>query len=693
MSKTVDERNYVNDEDYMDLLEERMELISERIGLIYESTNVDNEYNRFFHEMAGFFKDIFTLIGERKSGRLSNEAAKQWHDKLYHPLFKENYESSFLNPKYAVEKLDKEGTLLSAIYADCIGIIPYVYAGEIEQAVVFAEFFVCLHEIFAVSRGDASIEFAIEEMKASYHDYTDIFSKNSILDILVGNPYTMDVLMNSDLSDAGYLYQYGLMVGPNEIAAHDFLEKLSDDEITSMAETYVKGYIRGFEITGRDITKKETVGIHYCLGFERLMRRSVEVFKEHNLKALSAFVPQFSFMRRGVNRNVFTTGSNRQFYYDHREDKAFYYDKAFAERVKEVTKDTFEKYREEAALYSGPALVEIFGDEKFDPVDKKEVKLLNDEQRKLIVEYTATNSQIMEEYIPEDETSFTIISYPVASISDKFEEIFHETVKLNTLDNDKYIRIQDKLIDALDSGEQVHITGRGDNETDITVSLHHLSDPAKQTNFENCVGDVNIPVGEVFTSPVLKGTNGLLHVNRVFLSGFEYRDLRLKFKDGMIESITCKNFEDEESNKRYLDEHILHHHDTLPMGEFAIGTNTVAYVMARKYNIEDKMDILIAEKTGPHFAVGDTCYSHAEDIPMFNPNHKEVIARENEVSALRKTDMRKAYFQCHTDITIPYGELGSIDVVKEDGSLLTIIKEGRFVLPGTEELNEPLDNE
>ncbi len=115
--------------------------------------------------------------------------------------------------------------------------------------------------------------------------------------------------------------------------------------------------------------------------------------------------------------------------------------------------------------------------------------------------------------------------------------------------------------------------------------------------------------------------------------------------------------------------------------------------MARKYNIEDKMDILIAEKTGPHFAVGDTCYSHAEDIPMFNPNHKEVIARENEVSALRKTDMRKAYFQCHTDITIPYGELGSIDVVKEDGSLLTIIKEGRFVLPGTEELNEPLDNE
>ena len=35
---------------------------------------------------------------------------------------------------------------------------------------------------------------------------------------------------------------------------------------------------------------------------------------------------------------------------------------------------------------------------------------------------------------------------------------------------------------------------------------------------------------------------------------------------------------------------------------------------AKKYGIEDKMPILIAEKMGPHFAVGDTCYSWCEDI-------------------------------------------------------------------------------
>ena len=50
----------------------------------------------------------------------------------------------------------------------------------------------------------------------------------------------------------------------------------------------------------------------------------------------------------------------------------------------------------------------------------------------------------------------------------------------------------------------------------------------------------------------------------------------------------------------------------------------------------------------------------------------------------------KAYFNCHTDITIPYDELGAITVVRADGTTTDIIRNGRFV-PGTEPLNEPLD--
>ena len=75
----------------------------------------------------------------------------------------------------------------------------------------------------------------------------------------------------------------------------------------------------------------------------------------------------------------------------------------------------------------------------------------------------------------------------------------------------------------------------------------------------------------------------------------------------------------------------------------------------------------------------------------YNPDGKAIIARDNEISIRRKEDISKAYFNCHTDITIPYDELGAITVVRADGTTTDNIRNGRFVVPGTEPLNEPLD--
>jgi len=113
-------------------------------------------------------------------------------------------------------------------------------------------------------------------------------------------------------------------------------------------------------------------------------------------------------------------------------------------------------------------------------------------------------------------------------------------------------------------------------------------------------------------------------------------------------------------------------------------------VAAKRLGVEARMPILIAEKMGPHFAVGDTCYSHAEEVKVYNPDGKEIVARDNEVAALRSVNPSKAYFNCHTDITIPYDELAELTAVKKDGGRIPIIANGRFVLHGTEELNEPL---
>ena len=128
------------------------------------------------------------------------------------------------------------------------------------------------------------------------------------------------------------------------------------------------------------------------------------------------------------------------------------------------------------------------------------------------------------------------------------------------------------------------------------------------------------------------------------------------------------------------------------MGQFALGTNTTAYMTAKKYNIANLFPILIAEKTGPHFAIGDTCYSRSEEVKVYNEDGREVVAKDNAISVLRKTDPSKAYFACHTDITIPYDELGSIVAYDKDNNAYPIIEKGRFVLAGTQELNAAFDD-
>ena len=439
---------------------------------------------------------------------------------------------------------------------------------------------------------------------------------------------------------------------------------------------FIGQQILGFETTGKDITKKTVVEIRYPIGFERMVRAAIHNFKKIGLQPVL---------------RPYSISLNKQYMYDHKEDRGLWLDKALVERGLEVDRTVWDKHKEMAPNYGGPAVIEIFGTKPFSPEQKEERVTYTDKQREIDVYERSEKSQLINHYIHGEERSFTIIAYPVPSIGEKYEEIFAETVHINTLDYMLYRNMQQKIIDVLDTADRVHIKGCNGNRTDLYVKIHPLSDPAKETAFENCVADVNIPVGEVFTSPVLQKTEGKLHVTQVYLGEFLFKNLELDFENGRITAYSCTNFDSEDENHKYIEDNILFHHKTLPMGEFAIGTNTTAYRMARKYQIADKLPILIAEKTGPHFAVGDTCYTYDEDNMTYNPDGKAIIARDNEISIRRKEDISKAYFNCHTDITIPYDELGAITVVRADGTTTDIIRNGRFVVPGTEPLNEPLD--
>ena len=613
---------------------------------------------------------------------------------MYDDILGEHYKTSYANPVFAAEKFGIEyGRLLSFLYTELRGAIPYAFEKKTEYLDILFELFIEVYNQFE-EENEPEYEHVRQTIYWYASDYCDVFLADRIKEqIDPEDNFAADLIMNSDFNDVRYLYYYGEYVSENEKRTAMHLNELPLETIQKMADVYTEGYRIGFVNTGKNLSKKVTVNIRYTLGFERVIRIAIENFRKMGLKP-TIYRAGVSVLTKRQHLKIGYYGgiANKQYEYDHKDDQALILDRQFMERKLEVMRTTYEQYKDLARRHAGPACMETFGEEPFTPVSKSEAVKLNDKQKEISLEYDSKSSQIVNSYIPGDERSFTIVAYPVPEIGDQYEEIFDEIIKINTLDAKVYEKVQQTIIDALDQGTSVHILGNNGNHTDLRVQLYKLKDPKKETIFENCVADVNIPVGEVFTSPVLEGTNGVLHVSQVYLNELLYKDLEVTFSNGMVADYSCKNFEHELENKEYFLDNVLYRHPTLPLGEFAIGTNTTAYVAAKKYNIADKMPILIAEKMGPHFAVGDTCYSWAEDIKVYNPNGKEIVARDNSVSIQRKEDVSAAYFHCHTDITIPYEELKSITVECADGKEIEIIRDGIFVLPGTEILNEPLKN-
>lgn len=677
----------------MDILKERYELVSQRIREIPDETSVKEPYRDFFVKTAKWLNFVNGQTEKLQNGWVQSASLAElqaWNRALYEDVLPENYANSYGNPAYAAKQLGLEyGQILSFLYTELRGMVVFVFENRIWDMTVVQELFV---EVYNMFEEEAP---SIKELKETIYWYISDYSEEMVerriqesLDPQLS--FAADIIRNADLTDLRYLYAFGEYISENELETARYLNAMSEEEIEAMARTYTEGYRIGFITTRKDITKKKVVNIRYNLGFERMIRAAIRQFEEIGLApTIYRYAVHAANKRQHIRIGYCGAIPNKQFDYDHRGDAALFTDTEFIQRKLRVTQVVYEKYKALANVHGGPAVVEIFGEQPFVPENKKEVLTLTPHQQKLMVNYNNEAGQITNRYIKGEERSFTIIAYPIPEIGEQFPEIFAEIVKINNLDYQLYASIQQTIIDALDQGNQVWIKGCKENRTDLKIQLHKLENPSIQTNFENCVADVNIPVGEVFTSPVLAGTNGVLHVSQVYLNELCYKDLEITFKDGMIEAYQCKNFETEQENKDYIMENVLFHHDTLPMGEFAIGTNTTAYVAAKKYHIEEKLPILIAEKMGPHFAVGDTCYSWSEDTPVFNPDGKEIIARDNEVSLLRKSDVSKAYLGCHTDITIPYEELDWIRVLCPDGREISIIEEGRFVLPGTEKLNEP----
>lgn len=648
-------------------------------------------FSGYFERTAGYLHNALSIYDRIKEGvfNLSMEELQEINAALYQDIQPLPYQNSYANPEYAAEIMGEYGPYFSYLTAELYGIPAYIFENKLFQIIILLELFL---EIYGMFRDETKPKLKFLREALYYHafDYAEELVTDRVTESLdPSRKFAYNIIMESDLSDLRYLYAYGEYISPNEIKLAEYLNTLPDEEIDDIARTFTEGFRRGFVSMRIDLSKKKTVNIRYLIGQERIVRAAIKQFAEMGLSPILNRYAISRVNRRLTIRQGFTgTPVNRQFEYDHRMDDAVFLDADFAERKLTVLRRAYESMEELGRVYAGPAVIEGFGETPFQPIAKKEALKYSEKQQELSIRMASKTADILNQFIPADDYSFTIIAYPIPEIGTDFPAIFQETAAVNNLDNEKYIRIQQAIIDVLDRAEYVMVKGGNGNNTEMKIMLCELKDPEKETKFENCTADVNIPAGEVFTSPHLTGTEGLLHINSVYLNGLHYKNLNLRFRDGWITDYTCDNYEDELENRAYIQDNLLKGRDTLPIGEFAIGTNTTAYVMAKKYDILSKLPILIVEKMGPHFAIGDTCYSHEEGKKLYNPDGKEIVAKDNECSILRDSEPEKAYFNCHTDITIPYDEIGEIFAVDKTGRKTPIMKNGRFVLKGTEELND-----
>ena len=699
---------------YLDEIREENEAVQERYELAMERVNTmleegedtwlykkgNEAFYHYFKSVKEFLKKIDEAYQLVVSGEIKKNSIEEL-EKINHDLYScitgegiegMSYDNSFLNPEYAVSMLGKkDGKLLCFVFAELTGLVSYAFSQRLFDMTIGIELFL---EIFGYYNyyDEGTYKDAKSAVYYYISDYSDVRMEMRTRELLDPSlSFMAEIIQHTDLSDLRYLYQFGEYIGENELGVARYLNSMTQEEIDGLASTFTEGFRLGFVNNNLDLSSKSVVNIRYNIGFERVVKSAIEQFEKMGLKPTIYSVAKSSIhKKRNLKIGYTSTFPVPQFSYDHRFDNGLYVDKGFIERKLSTLQMAYEKYQDLAKQFAGPCVIGVFGEKTFEPQEKEDALILTEKQQKLMVYYEKKAAQITNQYVPGDETSFTIIAFPVPEIGEQFDAIFKETVKVNTLDIDLYCRIQQTIIDELDKGDYIHVLGGNGNQTDIKVKLAELKDPSRETLFENCLADVNIPVGEVFTSPKLTGTNGVLHVTKVFLNGLEYKDLKLVFEDGMVKEYSCSNYEDEANNKKFIEDNLLCQHASLPIGEFAIGTNTTAYRMGIKYDIQALLPILIAEKTGPHFAIGDTCYKMSEDVKVYNPDGKEIIARENECSALRNTDYNKAYFNCHTDITIPYDELKEIAVVTKSGERIAIIQKGKFVLDGTMELNKSL---
>lgn len=620
------------------------------------------------------------VLQDNPAGRNLHERARE-NNILFGDTRGHMYENSFLNPDYVKAVLpDNPADVISALMAVFQSARKHAILGNRKMVSGKTDLLIALSK--ELEKEIINRETVIHKWRANWQDNvieqtdSDVKSK-----VVKGKDNVFEqILLSANSCDFSWIYDYGCFIDNKELKLAEFLFAYPKDKVRDMAERIVDAFLHGFISQSRDRRGRHRVLFSYQIGQEALAK---QVFYALRARGLDAVIMEPRSLVSGGQYDldhgfddIIITSCNEQ--------------TDWVATIESAFRKATEKYESGLLDTCGMIGITQFGMHTSTLERAENAFSPTGEQTMLMKKASSIKRSIEAEYLAPSDLSFCKVTFPNMLFEEEFSDVFNDVFALNLVDSEPYEKIQQTIIDALDKCEKVCVLGCGDNKTDISIGMFEMNDSERETIFLNCGGDLNIPHGEVFTTPALKGTKGIWHVPDIYLGGRYYKDLILVFDEGKIIDYSCQNFKDRQKNREYIERELLFPYESLPIGEFAIGSNTKAYQIAIKHNLFSRLPILLAEKMGPHIAIGDPCFARSEDAPIYNLyDKKEMVARYNETTRRKNAD--DVYTNKHIDITLPYDQIRLLAGYTRDGQEIEIIRNGRFVLEGTEPLNKPLD--
>lgn len=369
-------------------MNERYELTIERIRSILDEDTVDIVFRDYFRKVAEFILEIEEIRKRlEKNADATFEELQKENQSIYRDITGDNYEESFANPAFAVAELGEEiGKLLCFLYAEIRSEIPHVYEKRLETLTICNELFIEIYNCFE----EKPLPDYRELRNIIYwyaSDYCDVYVAERIA--MQVNPecsYAKNMIMNSDLKDLRYLYQYGEYISENEICAAKSLNELSEEAIEELV-----GEPEEFD--------KKIIEIRYQIGNERIVKKIMEKLSVLNHDFVIYRAAVNAVTKNGLEKMGYYGGCpNKQYEIDHQMDQGLFLNKKYIERKRDVMKNAYEANKELAAQYAGSIVIEPFVENKKGETCKLEAISLNERQKQLTALFEDKSGELVSGY-------------------------------------------------------------------------------------------------------------------------------------------------------------------------------------------------------------------------------------------------------------------------------------------------------